>query len=133
MPVRAVGDDPRYLHTVLFGTLTDDELVGYYDPTPPRTFGGPWREIVDGREVTGMAVTPTGQARLAAFVAAHRSEMRGGRVAMVATSPVTYGMFRMWEMSRAALPYEVCVFHEIELAVQWVCAGDSPAGPGSVA
>ena len=133
MPVRADAADLRYLHTILHGRITDDELVGYYHPTPARAFGPPWREVVDGRDVTDMAVTPEGQARLAAFVASHADEMRGGRVAMVATSPVTYGMFRMWEMSRASLPYDVRVFREIGPAVDWVCAGDPPVMPGPVA
>ena len=61
-----------------------------------------------------------GQEKLVVLAATRASQLQGGRVAMVATSDVTYGMFRMWEVQRSEIDYEVQVFHEIEKARNWL-------------
>jgi hypothetical protein len=108
------------IHTTLIGRVTIDDLVSYYALPFFQQHEGPWRELVDGRQITDMAITADGQKRLEAFAAGSAERLRGGRVAMVAASDVTYGMFRMWELQREGLGYEVRVFRELETARAWV-------------
>jgi hypothetical protein len=41
---------------------------------------------------------------------------------MVASSDVTFGMFRMWEIQREGLGYQIQVFREFEPALAWLAA-----------
>lgn len=108
------------IHTTLIGQVTDDELLAYYQQPHFEEISDTWREIVDGSQITEMAVTPEGQRQLAIIAAANPNKLRGGRVAMVALSDVTYGMFRMWEIQREELDYTVRVFRNFEEAQAWV-------------
>ena len=109
------------LHTRLIGTVTDTELLEYYR-IQVRQGEGTWKELVDGREITTYSITPEGQRALAQFVSGYRDRLRGGRVAMVAVSDVTFGMFRMWQLQREGLGYEVAVFRDFDRAMAWLTA-----------
>lgn len=125
MPLRLEVDE-SLLRTIIHGRVTDDELLAHYAAPEFQAVRAPWRELVDGREITDMAVTPDGQLRLAELASTSMDRLRGGRVAMVATTDVTYGMFRMWQLRRESLEFEVRVFRELEPALAWlkepVCA-----------
>ena len=109
------------MHTCLVGRVTNEELLAHYDLPVFREHRGPWRELVDGRATTEMAVTSEGQARLAAFAATtFASSLRDGRVAMLASTDICYGMFRMWEMRREDLNYTVSVFRDEAAAREWL-------------
>jgi hypothetical protein len=107
------------LHTRLIGTVTDAELLDYYRGRT-RQGEGRWKELVDGREITKYAITAEGQRALAQFASGHVDRLRGGRVAMVAASDVTFGMFRMWQLQREGLGYEVAVFRDFDRAMTWL-------------
>jgi len=131
---RAPSAPPDLLRTVLSGRVTDRELLDYYMRLmDSAAVPFPWLERVDGTGVTDMAVTPDGQWRLAAFVSQHLDLVRGGRVAMVATSGAVYGMFRMWQMQREDLDYAVQVFREMGEAEAWLwnVEGEASGSPGS--
>lgn len=119
--------DGNVIHTRLVECVTDEEILGYYRRPELQEHAGVWREIVDGRPITDMVVTPEGQKRLAEFVSKYVERMRGGRVAMVAGSDLTYGMFRMWEMQRADLGYAVRVFFSFAEALAWVTSSTGAA------
>jgi hypothetical protein len=70
--------------------------------------------------MTEMAITANDQERLAAFVATKAPLLRNGRVAMLASTEVCYGMFRMWEIQREDLDYSVTVFRDVAAARQWL-------------
>jgi hypothetical protein len=116
-------DLERYPHaicTVLTGTVTDAEVLAYYrDPelVPP---GDKWLELVDGLGVSGIGLTAEGYQQLALLLARQQERLRGGRVAMVATRDVVYGVFRMWELQREGVGYTVRVFRELEAAREWL-------------
>jgi hypothetical protein len=112
------------IHTMLVGQVTDEELLAYYARPSLEQYSGSWRELVDGRRITGMAVTSSGQRKLEASLAGEASRLRGGRLAMLASSDVTYGMFRMWELRREGLGYQVRVFRELAPALSWLAAAD---------
>jgi hypothetical protein len=122
MPIDLALDD-AVLHTILAGRVTDEELLAHYEKPAFREERPVWLEIVDGRLITDMAVTPEGQGRLEALASTFVHRLRGGRVAMVASSDVTYGMFRMWQMRREGLDYEVQVFRDYTAARAWVATG----------
>lgn len=128
MPVTySLLDDANVIHTRLSGRVTDEEILAYYRRPEIQAHEGTWREIVDGRDIAEMVVTPEGQKRLAEFVAVYVERMQDGRVAMVAGNDLTYGMFRMWELQRADLGYEVRVFRSLDEARLWVADSDPPA------
>ena len=121
MPInRRLYGDPDVIYTLLYGRVTDDELLSYYMRAITEIGDSPWREIVDGTLVTEMALTTEGLKRLAGVVESNLEKLRGGRVAMVAASDITYGVFRMWELRREGLNYEVRVFRELDAALAWL-------------
>ena len=119
MPIRLEVDGPLLL-TIIHGRVTDDELLAHYAAPEFQAVQAPWRELVDGREITDMAVTPDGQLRLAELASTSMDRLRGGRVAMVASTDLTYGMFRMWQLRRESLEFEVRVFRELGPALAWL-------------
>jgi hypothetical protein len=127
MPI-GYADLDGVIHTVLSGRITDAELLSYYMQPVFLDYQGVWRELVDGRLVGEMAVTANGQHQLAEFAAACAARLHGGRVAMVASSTLTYGMFRMWELQRENLGFEVQVFRDFDEARLWLA---SSANAGS--
>lgn len=112
--------------TTLTGQVTDQELFDHYARLAQEEVPLPWREVVDGRQIGTMAITAAGQQRLSLLVAAHAEQLRGGRVAMVASNDATYGMFRMWELQREGLGYDVAVFRDVGEALEWLRAPSSP-------
>ena len=108
------------VYTILEGRVTDDEILSYYEQPFFEDSKFQWREIVDGRLITDMQITPNGQKRLAGLVATKADKLRGGRVTMVASNDITFGMFRMWEAQRGDIDYEVHVFRNIGAALEWI-------------
>lgn len=128
MPLRRLPDaDGTVVRTRLFGRVTDDELLAYYERMLEDDFPRPLREFVDGTDVEEMAITSGGQQRLAQRLMTQEDVLRGGRVAMLAIADATYGMFRMWELKRAAMDYEVRVFRDRAEAETWLLG----QGPGA--
>ena len=121
--VRQISGPTDVIRTVLSGTVTDEELLSYYHALVLVDIDGRWREVVDGRAITSYSITSNGQRQLAKFMAQHAERLRGGRVAMVAASEVTFGMFRMWQLQREGLDYQVEVFRELDEALAWVRIG----------
>lgn len=119
MPIRLEVEEPL-LRTIVFGRVTDEELLAHYGLPEFQVHKGLWRELVDGREIVDMAVTADGQRRLADLASTATDRLRGGRVAMVAATDVTYGMFRMWQLRRESLEFEVRVYRELEPALAWL-------------
>lgn len=128
VPITSARLDADILHTILSGRVTDGELFAYYRDLPEDTFAGTWRELVDGREIAEMAITPAGQMQLASLAEVQIARLRGGMVAMVATRDSVYGMFRMWEMQREGLGYAVRVFRAFDEAIAWLSHGAARKG-----
>lgn len=108
------------VHSILEGHLTDEDLLSYYQLPMFGILQPPWIEIVDGRLVTQMEVTVNGQRRLGMMAESRGDALRGGRVAMVAADDLCFGMFRMWEMIRPDLDYELRVFRDFDEAKKWI-------------
>lgn len=119
--------DRGVIISALVGRVTDDELIAHYSRpefgAPPQ----PWRELVDGSAVTQFDITPDGHMRLGTVAAAALPLLLDGRVAMCAEADAAYGMFRMWEMQREGMGYEVRVFRTRPEAMTWLLAPVDPA------
>jgi hypothetical protein len=122
MPITSSTDPSRNLITTrLKGLVTDGELIDHYRAVIEQYERmHPAFELVDGTGVEQMALTPAGLATLAALVQARADRLRHVRCAMVAPSDVVYGMFRMWEISREHLGYELAVFRDEAAARRWL-------------
>lgn len=119
MPIR-LEVEGSLLRTIAYGRVTDEELLAHYALPEFQNHSGRWRELVDGRDIDVMAVTPDGQKRLADLASTATERLRGGRVAMVASTDVTFGMFRMWQLRRESMGFEVGVFRELAPALAWL-------------
>ena len=112
---------PGTLVSVFTGRVTDAEFLDYYERLieDPPLF--PWLEIVDGRAIEHMGISPWGEGRLAGILGSHMELLRDARVAMVAEAgSAAYGMFRMWEIRREHLNYRVEVFTDFGEARAWI-------------
>jgi hypothetical protein len=128
MPFTATRHADRgLLETTLTGRVTDDELLDYYARALAGRLLAGGRELVDALAVTDLAITPKGHDRLAVLLRGHVEELRGLRVAMVAGDDYAFGMFRMWELQREDLGYEVRVFRSREEAIPWLGITDRTA------
>lgn len=105
------------------GVLTKASLMDYYQLYLKAGYIQRYKkEIVDGRGVTKSYFTAQDQQQFIEMLGQHPEELQGRKVAMVAGSDVVYGMFRMFEMQREELDYEVRVFKDYDEAVIWITA-----------
>lgn len=122
--------DGGVLWTRMVGVVSTDDFLGYYRPLlRAGGYRGLCAELVDGSAITSWRVPAEAQWELATVVARHIEQLRGIRVAMVAQRDHVYGSFRMWELLRADLDYEVRTFRTLPPALQWLampCPSDSP-------
>lgn len=113
--------DQGLLRTTFTGTVTDRDLIEHYQGIFSRDVYGPGRnELVDATRVEHWLVTSRGQWQLAAIAQLHQEKIEGMKVAMVATQAHVFAMFRMWEMQREHLNYEVRVFNSCADAEDWL-------------
>jgi hypothetical protein len=133
MPIR-IRVDPaaRVRHSVLEGTVGDDELVDAYaavlgDPD----FDPTLNDLVDARTVRRVDVTPVGVRRLADLVQQIDRLALPTKVALVAGDDAAYDTARMYEAVRASqrAPSEHRVFRDMTEARQWLGLGPE-AGSG---
>jgi hypothetical protein len=130
MPIRIrVDAAARVRHSVLEGTIGDDELVDAYalvlgDPD----FDPTLNDLVDARGVRRVDVTPAGMRRLADLVQQIDRLALPTKVAIVAADDVAYDTARMYEALRVGqrAPAEHRVFREMAAARQWLRLGPEP-------
>lgn len=120
MPIALDRSAWPLVRTVMSGEVTDEELLAHYQQPFFLEFSGVWRELVDGRAITTYSISSEGQQRLAVFARMHTDKLKGGRVAMVAATEVAFGMFRMWQLQREGLGYDVRVFRDADEALAWL-------------
>jgi hypothetical protein len=124
MPIR-IRVDPaaRVRHSVLEGTIADDDLVDAYaavlaDPD----FDPTLNDLVDARIVRRVDVTPAGVRRLADLVQQIDRLALPTKIAVVAADDATYDTARMYEALRAGqhAPAEHRVFRDMTEARRWL-------------
>ena len=109
------------LYSCFAGEINDSLLVAYATEQRDKGYLATFKlELVDGREVSRHATTRRGLELLSSMVKQAEDEIRGRHVAMVAADDLTFGMFRMWELKREDLDYEVRVFRDFDEALNWL-------------
>jgi len=120
MPITAhVDPDTGIAHYSATGDVTRDDVLSiiaqvYSDPA----FRSPWLSMWDltgGRPL----FTADELREVAAYVRAHRP-VDAGRIAIVATEDLAFGMSRMYEVFASDLQVETKVFRDSEPARQWL-------------
>jgi hypothetical protein len=116
----------RVRHSVLEGTVGDDELVDAYSAVLSHPdFDPTLNDLVDARAVRRVDVTPAGVRRLADLVQQIDRLSLPTKVAVVAGDDVAYDTARMYEALRAGqhAPAEHRVFREMAEARRWLGLG----------
>ena len=123
MPVTWRLDESGLLHVTGTGTVTDEEYLeahrGFMAATADMP--GPRRSIADWGGVTSMRIS-TDAIRTSAGVTTDEMRNRGGghRIALVAGTPVVFGMCRMWQALTSESGVECTVAHTREEALAWL-------------
>ena len=120
MPLTAhVDPDTGIAHYSAAGHMDRDEVISviskmYRDPS----FQSPWHSMWD---LTGAkpSFTADDLRDVAAYVRANRP-VDAGRIAIVATEDLVFGMGRMFEVFASDLQAETRVFRELEQARRWL-------------
>ncbi|MAE96703.1 MAG: hypothetical protein CL910_18810 [Deltaproteobacteria bacterium] len=111
------------LHAVAVGDLDDDALAAYvisYHAHPD--YSPSLDEIVDFTGVASVLVTGAGIRGLAHLVSHYGQASEGSRVALIATTPVVYGLARMYQALRADAPDDIRVVSDLVEAETWLGA-----------
>lgn len=107
--------------TLLEGLITNEQLPAYYrGRLDDGTLYPGVRELVDGRRIDEFGVDAMGQRALVELLSSHRERLEGIRWAFIASHPVAYGMFRMFEAQKSDLPFETAVFEDHAAAAAWL-------------
>ena len=120
MPVTArVDPDTGIAHYLAAGELTRDEVLAvieqvYCDPD----YREPWRSIWDMTGATPV-LNVEELRKVVAYVRAHRPADKG-KVAIVATEDLAFGLGRMYELLASGQEVETRVFRDPELARHWL-------------
>ena len=125
MPIRYTVDRERaVLVARASGDLTDADLLDYAMALQgDDTTSEARHELVDLRDIqSGDGVTSSGVRRLAEFW--RDAGVSDGKLAIIAESPVSYGMSRMYQTLRDDGPDRIEVFRSEEDAWKWL-ADDS--------
>jgi hypothetical protein len=125
MPVKVnVHPDTGIAHYSATGDLTREEVITvigqvYGDPA----FRAPWHSIWD---LTGAKPVFTADElrQVVAYVQDHRPE-DAGRIAIVATEDLAFGMSRMYEIFSSDLKVETRVFRHLDPAQRWLLGGEA--------
>jgi hypothetical protein len=127
MPI-TIRVDPvaRVRHAVFEGTVDDDQLVHAFE----RVLGDPnfdptLNDLVDGRAVRRLDVTPAGVRRLADLVQQVDRLLLPTKIAVVAGDDVAYDAARMYQALRAeqGAPAEHRIFRHMGDARRWLGMG----------
>ena len=127
MPVTALVDpDTGIAHYSATGDLTRDDVLAiitkvYSDPA----FRSPWLSMWDLAGARPL-FTAAELREVAAHVKDHRP-VDAGRIAIVATEDLAFGMSRMYEVFASDLRVETRVFRDSGLAQRWLLEGEPEA------
>jgi hypothetical protein len=89
----------RTLYTRVVGEPQSLELVTYYRAMIRRgCIGSGRRELLDGRDITSVAVDLEGQEAMAWLAEENRHFLKHMKSALVASRPAIYGVFRQYQL-----------------------------------
>ena len=119
-----IDKDLGVVYSTASGVATDGDLLAHqYQLSHDPDFQPYFRQLLDAREITSLNVTPEG---IRALIAGNPWG-NGARRALVAADETTFGMARMFELSRPNPQDEFRVFRTMDEARAWL--GLSPEAP----
>ncbi|MBI1176096.1 hypothetical protein GC207_01510 [bacterium] len=109
--------DARFVYSRAWGVLTDEELLEHAEALrrDPR-FEPSFAQLADSREMTDLAVSPPGVRDLAL----RNPFGKGAKRALVARSPLAFGMARMFELVSHNSADEIKVVRDLAEAKAWL-------------
>jgi len=121
MPISySIDTEAGIVLTKASGRLSDEDILGHKKSLieDPRFEPG-MREISDVRDVTELAVTPTGIRTFVSFDRASATDRSGHRLAIVASEDFVFGTARMYQMTGSE-DDSVGVFRCLDEARAWL-------------
>jgi hypothetical protein len=123
MPVTWHLDESAMLYVTGSGTVTDEEYLEAHRAFMAATAGieGPRLTLADWSDVISMQVS-SGAIRTSAGVTTDeiRNRLGGHRIALVAVTPVVFGMCRMWQTLISETGVDCTVVRTREEALAWL-------------
>jgi hypothetical protein len=122
MPIQVHVDEARgLLEIVVAGELTDSEFVETGKRYLLEPFASLPLGLFDLSDVTGISVAAESVREIVRRVALHvDSRLVEGKLAIVASTDLSFGMARMYGMLRDDSPVEVRVFRKRDEAESWL-------------
>jgi hypothetical protein len=136
-PIRFSYDAEAAIRTATYtGTVDDASLVqAYRDLIAQPGFDPLAHDLADLRGVERIEVTPVGLRDLGTLMAGDPAQPRSDAVAglaIVATTPVAFGLARMFELlTQGHLPKDTRVFRDFDEAMRWLRARPRLGGAGT--
>ncbi len=116
-----ISKDGNILFSRFKGILADHTLADYAHRLFHEGYlANHQRELVDGSLITNVTLTQAGSKHLENLARNNLELLTNYRVAMLASSDLVFGMFRMWEMKIDDIGYELKVFRHREEAMTWL-------------
>ena len=122
MPIRyRIDHELELVVTHVEGVVGDEDLLAYARsfPNDPDFVSG-YAGLVDASGLERIAVTGDGVRGLAHLTERMEKLLSGSKVAIVAVTDEAFGVARMYQGVRGAVPYEVRVFRELVEAQRWL-------------
>lgn len=122
MPIRIEVDrHTGIVWSVCEGEITTEMYLAH--PSQLAAIHGPpvpWREVFDVRAVTKASVSPDDIRRIADQAPATLPPLRGGRIATLVGSDLSYGLGRMFQAHVASLGVQVLVTRDESEAIRFL-------------
>ena len=111
----------RTLYTRVAGEPQSRELVVYYRAMIRRGYIGPGcRELLDGRDITSVAVDIEGQEAMSWLAEENGHLLKHMKSALVASRPAVYGVFRQYQLMASNHQPGLRVYQDMDEALAYL-------------
>jgi len=103
------------------GEIGGDDLVAYAEKAvADESINAETDDFIDLSDVAAITATPDGLRRFAEILEDGGRVQNPGRMAILVTSPVAFGMARMFQSYRGDSPIVIQVFRTVDEAREWI-------------
>jgi hypothetical protein len=126
MPVQQwVERDRRRIRLVAAGELTMDDILKAINGAVEDPAFEPGFDVLSDHRALGEPLTSDQLKQATAHLQNLSQHFAGSRYAVVATTPASYGMMRMFSVLAERIPLKVGVFRSMEEAEAWLASPSS--------
>ena len=122
-----IDDTHKLIFTTWEGAATDADctsaMKNYLVKFSGNAYYSHYNEMVDCRNVTHIDVTPAGICKLSKMASEFDKNRSHTKLALLVSSDLAYGMARMYELYRSAIPgtrKDIRVFKKENDALEWI-------------